>query len=417
MEVPPGEPGQGTEGAAGGEPLLVAELKPGRPQQYDWKSSCETWSVAFSPDGAWFAWSQGHCVVKLLPWPLEGTDPSRKALECKSQYLKNEVKRRAAGAKEKTLECGQIVWGLAFSSWLPSPSKKHILRGPSTSCLVLATGLNDGQIKVWEVQTGCLLFNLSGHQDVVRDLSFAPGESCSVLVSASRDKTLRVWDLSQNGKQLKVLSGHVQWVYCCSVSPDGQMLCSAAGEKSALLWSMCSYSLLRRLEGHQGCVVSCDFSPDSALLATASYDTFVILWDPCTGEQLRSLCHIPLQSFVDQSGDFHASSLRSVCFSPEGLYLATVADDRLLRIWALDLGIPVAFAPVKNGLCCTYFPHGGIIATGTRDGHTQFWTAPQALSSLKHLCRKVIRSCYSTYQVQELPIPKKMKEFLTYRTL
>uniref|UniRef100_A0A8V5HAX2 Uncharacterized protein n=1 Tax=Melopsittacus undulatus TaxID=13146 RepID=A0A8V5HAX2_MELUD len=54
----------------GEEPVLLAELKPGRPQRYDWKSSCETWSVAFSPDGAWFAWSQGHCVVKLIPWPL-----------------------------------------------------------------------------------------------------------------------------------------------------------------------------------------------------------------------------------------------------------------------------------------------------------------------------------------------------------
>uniref|UniRef100_A0A8C0XLB5 WSB2 n=1 Tax=Castor canadensis TaxID=51338 RepID=A0A8C0XLB5_CASCN len=52
-------------------PLLLAELKPGRPHQFDWKSSCETWSVAFSPDGSWFAWSQGHCIVKLIPWPLE----------------------------------------------------------------------------------------------------------------------------------------------------------------------------------------------------------------------------------------------------------------------------------------------------------------------------------------------------------
>uniref|UniRef100_A0A670ZV68 Uncharacterized protein n=1 Tax=Pseudonaja textilis TaxID=8673 RepID=A0A670ZV68_PSETE len=77
-----------------------------------------------------------------------------------------------------------------------------------------------------------MLFHLAGHQDVVRDLSFAPGNPCSILVSASRDKTLRVWDLSQNGKQLKVLSGHLQWVYGCSISPDGQMLCSVAGEKA-----------------------------------------------------------------------------------------------------------------------------------------------------------------------------------------
>lgn len=57
----------------------------------------------------------------------------------------------------------------------------------------------------------------------------------------------------------------------------------------ALLWSMRSYTLIRRLEGHQSSVVSCDFSPDSALLVTASYDTCVIMWDPYTGEQLRTL--------------------------------------------------------------------------------------------------------------------------------
>jgi hypothetical protein len=50
-------------------------------------------------------------------------------------------------------------------------------------------------------------------------------------------------------------------------------------------------------------------------------------------------------------------------------YLATVADDRLLRIWALELKALVAFAPIINGLCCKFFPHGGIIAKGTRDGH------------------------------------------------
>ncbi|XP_059569536.1 WD repeat and SOCS box-containing protein 2 isoform X1 [Alligator mississippiensis] len=391
------------------EPVLLAELKPGRPQQYDWKSSCETWSVAFSPDGAWFAWSQGHCIVKLIPWPLEEAELGCRTIERKSCSTKADTRGRG-GAKEKTLECGQIVWGLSFST-----REQDGLQAPSPSCLILATGLNDGQIKVWEVQTGHLLFNLSGHQDVVRDLSFTPNGNL-ILVSASRDKTLRVWDLSRDGKQVQVLSGHMQWVYCCSISPDCSMLCSAAGEKSALLWSMRSYTLIRKLEGHQNSVVSCDFSPDSALLVTASYDACVIMWDPYTGEQLRTLRHGPLHSALDYGTDIHASSLRSVCFSPEGLYLATVADDRLLRIWALELRTPVAFAPMTNGLCCVYFPHGGFIATGTRDGHVQFWTAPRVLSSLKHLCRKALRTFLTTYQVLALPIPKKMKEFLTYRT-
>uniref|UniRef100_A0A8C9GDV2 WD repeat and SOCS box containing 2 n=1 Tax=Pavo cristatus TaxID=9049 RepID=A0A8C9GDV2_PAVCR len=153
---------------------------------YDWKSSCETWSVAFSSDGAWFAWSQGHCLVKLIPWPLQ-----------EAELHKAEAKRSRAGAKEKTLECGQIVWGLAFSAW---PAAQHPDGAAGLCCQVLATGLNDGQIKVWEVQTGHLLFSLLGHQDVVRDLSFAPNGSL-ILVSASRDRTLRVWDLSRDGRR------------------------------------------------------------------------------------------------------------------------------------------------------------------------------------------------------------------------
>uniref|UniRef100_A0A8C7A3J2 Uncharacterized protein n=1 Tax=Nothoprocta perdicaria TaxID=30464 RepID=A0A8C7A3J2_NOTPE len=51
------------------------------------------------------------------------------------------------------------------------------------------------------LSAGHLLFSLLGHQDVVRDLSFAPNGSL-ILVSASRDKTLRVWDLSRDGRSL-----------------------------------------------------------------------------------------------------------------------------------------------------------------------------------------------------------------------
>uniref|UniRef100_A0A8D2MAQ0 Uncharacterized protein n=1 Tax=Zonotrichia albicollis TaxID=44394 RepID=A0A8D2MAQ0_ZONAL len=46
------------------------------------------------------------------------------------------------------------------------------------------------------------LRSLLGHQDVVRDLSFAPNGS-PILVSASRDKTLRVWDLSRDGRNVQ----------------------------------------------------------------------------------------------------------------------------------------------------------------------------------------------------------------------
>lgn len=88
-----------------------------------------------------------RCQPALLP--LFSSPHSCRASERKG-HGKAEARSRG-GAKEKTLECGQIVWGLAFSAW-PAAGGPDAAAG--LSCLVLATGLNDGQIKVWEVQTG-----------------------------------------------------------------------------------------------------------------------------------------------------------------------------------------------------------------------------------------------------------------------
>uniref|UniRef100_A0A8C2HLY2 Uncharacterized protein n=1 Tax=Cyprinus carpio TaxID=7962 RepID=A0A8C2HLY2_CYPCA len=49
---------------------LIAELKPAHPPRLYGSAGCETWSVRFSPDGSYFAWSMGYGFVKLLSWPL-----------------------------------------------------------------------------------------------------------------------------------------------------------------------------------------------------------------------------------------------------------------------------------------------------------------------------------------------------------
>ncbi|XP_040496962.1 WD repeat and SOCS box-containing protein 1 isoform X3 [Ursus maritimus] len=311
-------------------------LAPAAP--FDKKCGRENWTVAFAPDGSYFAWSQGHRTVKLVPWSqclknflLHGTKniTNSSSLRLSRQNSDGGQKNKP---REHIIDCGDIVWSLAFGSSVPEKQSRcvniewHRFRFGQDQ-LLLATGLNNGRIKIWDVYTGKLLLNLVDHTEVVRDLTFAPDGSL-ILVSASRDKTLRVWDLKDDGNMMKVLRGHQNWVYSCAFSPDSSMLCSVGASKAVFLWDMDKYTMIQKLEGHHHDVVACDFSPDGALLATASYDTRVYIWDPHTGDILMEFGHLfppPTPIFAGGAND---RWVRSVSFSHDGLHVASLADDK-----------------------------------------------------------------------------------------
>ncbi|XP_041733926.1 WD repeat and SOCS box-containing protein 1 [Coregonus clupeaformis] len=394
---------------------------------FDQKSGRETWTVAFAPDGSYFAWSQGHRIVRLVPWSKclknFGGEGSNEAgpLRLSLQNSKGGTVVPVGEPKEHTIDCGDIVWGLAFGSSVPEKQSRcvniewHRFKFGQDQ-LLLATGLNNGRIKIWDVYTGKLLLNLMDHTDIVRDLTFAPDGSL-MLVSASRDKTLRVWDLKDDGNMVKVLRGHQHWVYCSAFSPDSSVLCSVGAGKAVFLWDMDKYSLIRKLEGHHNDVVSCEFSPDGALLATASYDTRVIIWDPHMGTVLMELAHLfppPSPIFAGGAND---RWVRSVAFCHDGRHIASITDDRMVRFWTIDEKSPQAIAPLSNGLCCAFSTDGSVLAAGSRDGSVHFWACPKSIASLQHLCRMALRRVMPTQQVQTLPIPPRIRSYLSYQDL
>uniref|UniRef100_A0A8C1D6Y2 WD repeat and SOCS box containing 2 n=1 Tax=Cyprinus carpio carpio TaxID=630221 RepID=A0A8C1D6Y2_CYPCA len=345
---------------------LIAELKPAHHPRLYGSAGCETWSVRFSPDGSSFAWSMGYGIVKLLSWPLTSEDSAK-----------------AVCSEEKTLNCKQTVWALAFGPCLSTRvDASH--QNAHDHELLLAIGLNNGVIQVWVVSSGNLRFTLTGHLAPVRDLVFTPNGSLT-LVSASRDKTLRIWDLAKKGASPHVLRGPNYWVFRCSISPDSSVIASVCNlDSKVYLWSLRSYTFMRHLTyDHERTMASCDFSQDGALLAIASYHLttgwWLDLWDPYTADLLTRV--------------------------------------EALRIWDMEQDKLVADTDHNraSGVCCAFHPHGGIIATGCRDGHVKFWRVPHLIPSLKHLCRIALRFSISTYQVEALPLPKKILEYLTYR--
>ncbi|KAM8904653.1 WD repeat and SOCS box-containing protein 1 isoform 1-T1 [Spinachia spinachia] len=399
---------------------------------FDQKSGREAWTVAFAPNGSYFAWSQGHRIVRLIPWAKclknflighggETTNALSPPYLSRQNSREGQVIPEADEPREHTIDCGDVVWGLAFGSSVPEKQSRcvniewHRFKFGQDQ-LLLATGLSNGRIKIWDVYTGKLLLNLMDHTDIVRDLTFAPDGSL-MLVSASRDKTLRVWDLKDDGNMVTVLRGHQNWVYCSAFSPDSSILCSVGAGKAVLLWNMDKLTMMRKLEGHHNDVVSCEFSPDGALLATASYDTRVIVWDPHKATVLLELGHLfppPSPIFAGGAND---RWVRSVSFSPDGRHIASITDDRLVRFWSIEERAPQAIGSLSSGLCCAFSAEGSVLAAGTRDGSVHFWECPRSVPSLQHISRMSLRRVMTSQQVETLAIPIPLHNFLTYKVI
>jgi WD40 repeat protein len=70
-----------------------------------------------------------------------------------------------------------------------------VLLAFSPDGLVVASGLSDGEIVLWDMAGGRDPITLMGHEEYVARLAFS--HDGRVLISASWDKTVRLWDLSQ----------------------------------------------------------------------------------------------------------------------------------------------------------------------------------------------------------------------------
>ena len=246
----------------------------------------------------------------------------------------------------------------------------------------LASADRDGDVRIWDADSGREQLRLEGHSAPVRALAFRPDGR--VLASAAGDDTVRIWD-AEKGTLTRTIRTGGHFPSSVAYSPDGSLLATGSGYRLdeygpdephagvVKLWDAKTGREVGKLQGHTQHVLSVAFRPDGRQLASAggawrTHDAFerrpgeIKLWDLPSGAEVRTL-----------SG--HNGPVTGVAFSHDGRLLAGAGGDRVVRIWDTSSRRPLVTARGHrdwiSGLA--FGPQDDWVATSSHDGTVRVW--------------------------------------------
>lgn len=215
---------------------------------------------------------------------------------------------------------------------------------------------SDDKIRVWDVESGRTIAQLTGHRHPVSALAVLPDGR---LISASTQDAiyiwpanpddaritlaevpgtvtvvaslpggrviagndiLYVWDLD-TGELVATLEGHEETVTALVVLPDGHVV--VGDHDKVRVWDVDTEQLLTTLENEDGAITALLALPDGRVVCGAQ-DGALRVWDPKSGVS---------RAFADR----HTSHVTALIREPEGRVVSS-SFDKTLRIWDVDRG-------------------------------------------------------------------------------
>jgi WD40 repeat protein len=173
---------------------------------------------------------------------------------------------------------------------------------------------------------------LNGHTNWVRGIVFSPDGD--ILASGSDDGTLRLWSV-EDEKCINVLGNHTDAIFAITIG--GQLLVSASQDQTVRLWNLHGQSL-KTLRGRASGIRSLSLSPDSQTLASRGQDEVIHLWHLQFDERLTPLSPYKTLQRPTDSTTHLTSWISSLSFSPDGQTVATNGQDGSILVWNVQTG-------------------------------------------------------------------------------
>jgi WD40 repeat protein len=220
---------------------------------------------------------------------------------------------------------------------------------------VVATGHNDGSVKLWDAVDGHLRVELRSSKHPILGVAFSPDGK--TLATGSVDDILQLWDAA-TAKPIGKPFPHRGQVYALTWAPNSQGIVTGAANGTVQFWDIATGQLRRSLT-HPTTVFAVAFSPEGRTLATGCGDRAARLWDAATGQLVGNL--LP-----------HQGAVQSVGLSPDGKVVATAGEDGLVRLW--DVAPSQVALPHRTWVYAgTFSPDGHTALTGSGDSRALLW--------------------------------------------
>lgn len=141
------------------------------------------------------------------------------------------------------------------------------------------------------------------------------------------DQNSRAWRWEWSGEQKTELIGHESWCLALACDPSNQTLVTGGYEGQLIWWSLAAEKPepIRRVNAHHGWVREIATSPDGHMLASVGNDRLVKLWNLDDGSLVRELTG-------------HESHVYNVAFHPSGQALLTADLKCNLFHWEMATG-------------------------------------------------------------------------------
>lgn len=195
--------------------------------------------------------------------------------------------------------------------------------------LTLASGSYDGLVSVWNAADGFRRGILSKQGFSVRSIAFSP--DAQVVATSAMDGAVRLWNARSHDMTRLLFASADHSVNSIAWSPTTGDLVGAIGpfDSTLVLWDTAIQSPKIRLVGHTRGVWSVCYSPDGRFLASGGDDATVRIWDA----QSKTTTSILTE---------HTGRVTSLAIAPSGRLLASASDDRTIRLWAMPSGDHIA---------------------------------------------------------------------------